>query len=334
MSTKRYIGGAFAANDSKRFYSSSGDWESYFPLTIGGLQRNDFETGVDALAACLKQINAYGTYPVFVPQHYCAQTLRRLILKCPQISIYRYAHLAEIPDTLACVLWNHFNGYAPPPQLLFANQNWLVIEDYVQAAFSLNNPKGVAAFTSLRKWAELDVAFLYIATLNIVTAEVSSEYFKTKKQAERDKAIWLDTGNDALEKKFLTGFHHAENAFNTESIHQANATQILKMKAISWTGVIEQRRKNLQVLREKLPTLLYGTLDTQALFCMLYLQNRDDVRRTLADKGIFAPVHWLDSNDSQLSGSLLSLPIDQRYSREDMERILDTLNDVIDHKML
>jgi hypothetical protein len=332
MNARRYIGGAFAAEDSKRFYAPAGDWERYFPFSIGALQRFDFETGTDALAACLKQLKLKGDYPLFVPLHYCGETLSRLKVKCPHITIHRYAHLSDIPESPACILWNHFNGYATPPQTLFDCRHWLVIEDYVQAAFSLQQVKGSAAFTSLRKWAELDVAFLYMASLDISTDQSESEYFKAKKQAEKTKAIWKSAGDNATEQQFLQEFQQAEQALPTAALYQANRPELEKLKAIAWSNIIAQRQENAEVLLAGLSTLPLTVLENHALFCMLQVDNRDAIRQALAAKGIFSPVHWLDSSDAHLSRTLLSLPIDQRYTREDMQRILMILNNAINHK--
>jgi hypothetical protein len=67
---------------------------------------------------------------------------------------------------------------------------------------------------------------------------------------------------------------------------------------------------------------------------MIQIDNRDSIRKYLALKGIFAPIHWLDSQDETLRKSLLSLPIDQRYSDDDMQRILHELKDAIDFTVL
>lgn len=334
MTNRRYIGGAFAAADSQRFYTEAGDWEHFFPPTLNGFQRFAFETGTDALAACISQLGLGRDLPLFVPLHYCAETIARLRLKCPQTSIYRYAQISDIPDKPAGVLWNHFNGYTPPPPALFNGQPWLVIEDYVQAAFDLQMVKGIAAFTSLRKWSEVDVAFLYMQAIDLSVDQNQSNYFKTKKKAEQDKASVLAGDDKVAEEQYLQGFQQAEQALYVPAIYSADPSQIYLLGRIAWTEMLAQRLANTDTLMTGLKGLAIELVETHTLFCMVRVKNRDKLRKTLATQGIFAPVHWLDSQDYSLANSLLSFPIDQRYTSDDMQQILKVLNHALNHKTL
>ncbi|MBD3313681.1 hypothetical protein GF345_04525 [Candidatus Woesearchaeota archaeon] len=64
-------------------------------------------------------------------------------------------------------------------------------------------------------------------------------------------------------------------------------------------------------------------------------KDRDSVKRLLIDNLIYPPVHWhLPEEISKsefpvswrISGKILTIPIDQRYSKEDMESIVKVLN--------
>ncbi len=66
----------------------------------------------------------------------------------------------------------------------------------------------------------------------------------------------------------------------------------------------------------------------------ILIDNRDKIRRELMLKSIYCPIHW-DIRESRipilfkdayyLSERILTLPIDQRYNIEDMNRLVDTL---------
>ena len=67
------------------------------------------------------------------------------------------------------------------------------------------------------------------------------------------------------------------------------------------------------------------------LFVPVIIKNgkRDVIRKKLVDNEIYCPVHWPhpDANcESNLYEMELSLVCDQRYGREDMQRIVDVLN--------
>ena len=61
----------------------------------------------------------------------------------------------------------------------------------------------------------------------------------------------------------------------------------------------------------------------------ILVENRDEVQKLLAKKGVYAPVLWpiderarfVCKNSAYISDHMLSLPIDQRYDWDDMEDI-------------
>ena len=71
--------------------------------------------------------------------------------------------------------------------------------------------------------------------------------------------------------------------------------------------------------------------------CYIRDNRRDGVRRELAHKNIFCPVHWLDSDlleEKQgraakfLCENTISIPIDSRYDLDDMAYIADVLHNI------
>ena len=68
------------------------------------------------------------------------------------------------------------------------------------------------------------------------------------------------------------------------------------------------------------------------LFIPVVLKDRDAVRKAMFQKEIFCPVHWpLDGMNvkrgEQMSREELSLIIDQRYGRKEMDEIISLLKD-------
>jgi hypothetical protein len=66
----------------------------------------------------------------------------------------------------------------------------------------------------------------------------------------------------------------------------------------------------------------------------ILINNRDNIRKKLMSESIYCPIHWSIKdnyipnifNDAYyLSDSILTLPIDQRYNLEDMNRLVNTL---------
>ncbi len=317
MSKEKYIGGAFAKDDSIRFRTKiPGDFFQTELNTIG------FETGADAIAwVLLMELKAHDL-TVYFPKHYCEETLERIWLKVPGLkkNTHRYASIQEIQASPAIIIWNHFNGYTPVPQELL-NKNHILLEDCVQSLEAVHQQVGKASFTSLRKWLELDLAIVIGPYEHHNSFTEPSEYYRTKKEAEQLKHKWkLD--NSIEEEEFLDKFADAEHALQTSEI-SFHSTE--ELEHYDWAKMLEKRRKNAEVLLNYLHHTGITVIQTSELFVMIELENRDEIRKHLAINGIFAPVHWLDSADKRLAKTLLSLPIDHRYDSEDMQRIVSAL---------
>jgi hypothetical protein len=83
------------------------------------------------------------------------------------------------------------------------------------------------------------------------------------------------------------------------------------------------RRRNYQHVVMRLAEFaLQPTLasDQVPLGCPIRCKMRDAIRLELFNSRIFPPVHW-PLPDHRLSAKIMTLPTDQRYSEEDMDRM-------------
>lgn len=314
MSFEKYIGGAFAANDSDAFKLTSPSDSAWF-LPENDKSISGFETGADAIAWILKHVDEK---TVYFPLHYCQETINRIALKAQENQILRYSHFSEIPSDPSVVIWNHFNGYHPVPADLLSS-NHFIIEDCVQSLSAMKHMVGHAAVTSLRKWLELDLAVV-VSPFEQTEITSPSDYHALKKDAERLKHKWKNDPESVEESAFLKKFATAEKLLENETIYSADLSELYHY---DWQKIIERRAENARVLIQgSNPQWWISLIQQHELFVMISLENRDEFRKTLAENGIFAPIHWLDSADETKAKSLLSLPIDQRYNADDMKRII------------
>ena len=111
------------------------------------------------------------------------------------------------------------------------------------------------------------------------------------------------------------------------------------LRHIDLEDAATRRANNFDYLRELLEDLdihpiLERSADGVPLVLPVLLPDRDRVRRRLAEQRIFCPVHWpwpperhgtLKPRHPQLWDQELSLLVDQRYGRSEMDRIADGL---------
>jgi dTDP-4-amino-4,6-dideoxygalactose transaminase len=217
-----------------------------------------------------------------------------------------------------------------------------VVEDCVQAGITPGVGRvGDYAVSSLRKLLpQPDGALL--ASRHAVPCELAEpdEAFVSARVAGK---LLRGAGGDAA--TFLRLFEWSESRLDPAVARRMSWLSRQLLSVTDLDGVAALRRANARLLRERISATprLQGVeflSDTQddaevplGLPIRLAPSRRDDVRRHLADNGIYCAVHWDLAHlpaggfetERRLSGSVLTLPVDQRLASSHMERIVDAL---------
>jgi hypothetical protein len=118
-----------------------------------------------------------------------------------------------------------------------------------------------------------------------------------------------------------------------EPYRMSELSQLILENAIDFAGVSRRRRDNFRLLARALPELaMFVELPDEVvpLGFPIRLAERDRVRQALFEEQIYPPTHWpLDgfipkefSTSHALAGKILTLPCDQRYGEDDIERMV------------
>lgn len=131
-------------------------------------------------------------------------------------------------------------------------------------------------------------------------------------------------------------FRATENTMPVGPYAMSQLSQTIMKYSVDYSAIAKKRVNNYTVLLERLeeyaliPRVEPGVVP---LGFPIRMANRDAVRQALFDDRIYPPVHWsLDGfvparyEDSfRLSRDIMTLPCDQRYGPEDMERMAATI---------
>ena len=108
---------------------------------------------------------------------------------------------------------------------------------------------------------------------------------------------------------------------------------------LNFPSIIEKRQNNFLCLHRALESMNELPVKNHAgLFLYPFLhENGLELKRFLIAKKIYVPTLWPevlqtcpeDSWEYRLASDLVLLPIDHRYTPEDMQYILDTLSDLL-----
>lgn len=222
---------------------------------------------------------------------------------------------------------------------IFKKNGAVVIEDITHRFMSRISCSSQADYyaVSLRKWFASPAGGCLIkssGTLSVRADEESSDVMVKQIEAMCEKRDYL-SGAEVSKEEFLEKFYEGDRTLSkvNEDIKMDN----ISAEIIANTDVNEIREKriaNAKVIYSRLSGLSIKPLVVSPDWknvCPLFVpvlipeDERDLLRKHLIDNGIYCPVHWPEVMGAEigLRGRELSLICDQRYSVEDMERMMN-----------
>ena len=138
-------------------------------------------------------------------------------------------------------------------------------------------------------------------------------------------------------KSYLKIFDEAEEALERVGIARAADGDILLAQRLDTGFIRTQRRANAEVLRTAFHDwLIFPELSPNyiPMFVPVFVPDgkRNELREYLKKNEIYCPVHWpvseyhkLNEKQQFIYDNELSLVCDQRYTEDDMSRIVETI---------
>lgn len=213
-----------------------------------------------------------------------------------------------------------------------------VIRDVTHSLFSTTYDDADYYFGSLRKWCGVWTGG-YAWTkdghrLNVRTDD-ESQYIALREKAMQQKDEYIY--GEREDKGYLKVFADAEEALETVDIAPAADRDVALADHLDVEQIIKQRRANADVLRKAFSDWLIfpnmSTTDTPMFVPVLVPDGkRDALRRHLINNEIYCPIHWpvseyhtLEERTANIYENELSLVCDQRYTEDDMNRMVEVI---------
>ncbi len=304
----------------------------HFPHNDGVL----LNTGRNALEYILRSIG--NVRHVYLPYYTCEVVLEPLKkLNIP----YTYYHINssfEIADKLnpqagEYIIANNYYGIKDAYiQKLAAQYGDQLIVDCAQAFFAKPIP-GIKAFYSTRKYVGVaDGGVAYLGNLPDDQVEVN----EIERSDEHDSHL-LKRKQYGAEAGFAD-YQANEKKVDNQPIRLMSVNTKWILDHINYDKVIARRRRNFQYLHGALAAknqLQLPAFDT--FVCPMvypFMTNTDrNLRKELIENKVFVARYWpnveqMDGFEVEygLASNIIPLPIDQRYGKEDMDRIINLIN--------
>ena len=267
---------------------------------------------------------------ILVPQFIC-----NTVLEAPArlgIPVKRYNCTEQLTPILPAVgenelvlLVNYF-GFSHLAGVAAELQGRCVVD----ATTALYSPplQGVPTFYSPRK-------FCGVADGGVALApELPLWIPPAKDNSSRKSLVLLERIENGAEAA-MTASETAEAALDGAPLRISNLTRRL-LTSIDFETAAKQRFANYNILHQALKNINRLNLPETPLnapMCYPLVSGIPGLRDTLIDAGIALPLYWpevieqTDAGDveNRLARQILPLPLDQRYSKNTMERIIDLI---------
>lgn len=223
----------------------------------------------------------------------------------------------------------------------------ILIQDITQCIYTKNRPEIFDYFVgSYRKWCEVpDGGFVESNEIDgILIPDKENNAFVTKQtDAMYLRGRYFETEDEIIKSISIKLNKEAVTYIGQDiECHKMSDFSLSLMKGCNVAISIEQRYLNYRYLyynikqteNIKIVCNNINEVTTAPLYFPIYVADRAIIQKKLAENHIYAPVLWpvtteyllIDDTIRYIYSHILMIPIDQRYTEDDMAKIVSILN--------
>ncbi len=201
-----------------------------------------------------------------------------------------------------------------------------IVVDNVQAFFNMPVSDTDTLYSCRKFFGVADGAYLYTDKLLSDELEQDISYGRME---------FLLGRLEKTANEFYTKYVENNDCFSCQPIKSMSKLTHNLLKGINYENVAKKRTENFIILHDNFKNInkLKLEIPNGAFMYPLYIPNGDKIRKALMQKKIYIPTLWPDvfdvcsENDLEynMAKNILPLPIDQRYSNNDMIYIIEEI---------
>lgn len=259
--------------------------------------------------------------------------------------------LRKKPDVILVIDWFGMDKNQKVVSLAKKHsKNLTVLADCTHNYFSdFINIEADFLIASLRKWFALPDGAIAInckGNFNNRLKFINNCFFTKRKEAMLLKTKYLNSGEKSLKTQYRKLLLEAENSLdNEDNLVGISSFSLSLIRQMNFNLMKKKRQDNFNTLFRLFksshnnyvaPIINRPILGSECPFSfpIIVKDDRDKLQLWLSSNGIYCPVLWplpegIYSNyktSAYLSDHMLSIPCDQRYSEDDMNYIVDTID--------
>ncbi|OLS25570.1 MAG: hypothetical protein HeimC2_18260 [Candidatus Heimdallarchaeota archaeon LC_2] len=293
---------------------------------------------------------------VYVPNYLCdsvVEPIRQLGLEIRYYNVienkkFNAPLITELRDHSVVLRISYFGDPKLPKIEVRNREKIFVIDDMFHNPYLMINTNFNSNYiiASLRKYFPISDGGIVISDspLTNVTLSPITHWSEIKISGMILKNVYLNNPNPGLKAKFLSLLRNSEQILDTKTIGKNAISKFssIMLNSLDYDEIKMKRINNYRQLEEGLVNIdIQSPISDLAdqfvpLGFPILTNRRDEVKLKLIEQGIYPPIHWELENiiphehiESHLiSSEIITLPIDQRYGNEDIQRIIKVLQEI------
>lgn len=165
-------------------------------------------------------------------------------------------------------------------------------------------------------------------------------FVESRENAQTQKAKYFYNKNQTDKSGFLASLRENEHKLDRfDAIHSISPTSLDMLSQVNGDIISYARRENMKhlwsLVHNDITTVpgLERSFDGAPFSLPVLVDNRDEIQKRLAQKGLYTQLLWPISEKAQavcpvskyMNDKMLSVPVDQRYGWDDIEEIANIL---------
>lgn len=287
---------------------------------------------------CLEYVLRVKKYTkVYLPYYMCdavLQPINKLGLDYQFYHIDKYFHIAEVlhPKKDEVILYcNYFGLMDEYVKIVTDSYAPNIIIDNTQAFFSRPLPEIDTFYTCRKFFGVADGAYLY--TNKEADFDIPQDYSSSR------MLFLLDRLDRSAEEAF-SDYHKSEDSLDHDKIKKMSKITQFIMSSIGYKSIVDRRISNYTYLHDNLSSSNTLSVDLERKNVPMvypFLSEDINLRKKIIDNKVYVASYWpnvqswcnAEGLENTLSQLLLPLPIDQRYSIDEMNFIVSVLKEFI-----
>ncbi len=282
-------------------------------------------------------IIAYKIKKIYLPYFICetvSDVCKEYKIKIEYYHINKFfqPEITEMVENNSYVYIVNYYGLLSHNDIIFLKEKFKnIILDQAHAFFQkpLN---GIITIYSCRKFFGVpDGAYLYTEKTINKFLEVDVSFNRMLHIIGR-----YDTQNGS---NFYKNFRDVEDSFKKLPLKKMSRITHNILRSIDYKFIYKTRKNNFEILKKEFAIKNKDVLNlAKGLYCYpLYVKDGLNLRKKLLEEKIYIPLLWnevLNNESNELekdyAANILSIPIDQRYTKKDMYYIIKIIRKYLD----